>query len=169
MMKIENPETFRSNIILKLDEIIKDIKISRNVERGVFNFTLKESTTKKLLKKWENPFFVNIYLDRLKTIYTNIQYEPLKILIRSGNIKTSELAFMTHQEMRPDKWDKMIEEKNKRDKCKYETVIEAATDTFKCRKCKSNKCTYYQMQTRSADEPMTTFVSCLDCGCRWKC
>jgi DNA-directed RNA polymerase subunit M/transcription elongation factor TFIIS len=168
-MKIENPETFRSNIILKLDEIIKDIKISRNVERGVFNFTLKESTTKKLLKKWENPFFVNIYLDRLKTIYTNIQYEPLKILIRSGNIKTSELAFMTHQEMRPDKWDKMIEEKNKRDKCKYETVIEAATDTFKCRKCKSNKCTYYQMQTRSADEPMTTFVSCLDCGCRWKC
>jgi DNA-directed RNA polymerase subunit M/transcription elongation factor TFIIS len=169
MMKIENPETFRSNIISKIDEIIKDIKISRNVERGVFNFTLKESTTKKLLKKWENPFFVNIYLDRLKTIYINIQYEPLKILIQSGNIKTSELAFMTHQEMRPDKWDKMIEEKNKRDKCKYETVIEAATDTFKCRKCKSNKCTYYQMQTRSADEPMTTFVSCLDCGCRWKC
>jgi DNA-directed RNA polymerase subunit M/transcription elongation factor TFIIS len=168
-MKIENPETFRSNIISKIDEIIKDIKISRNVERGVFNFTLKESTTKKLLKKWENPFFVNIYLDRLKTIYINIQYEPLKILIQSGNIKTSELAFMTHQEMRPDKWDKMIEEKNKRDKCKYETVIEAATDTFKCRKCKSNKCTYYQMQTRSADEPMTTFVSCLDCGCRWKC
>lgn len=169
MMKIENPETFRSNIISKIDEIIKDIKISRNIERGVFNFTLKESTTKKLLKKWENPFFVNIYLDRMKTIYTNIQYEPLKILIQSGNIKTSELAFMTHQEMRPDKWDRMIEEKNKRDKCKYETVIEAATDTFKCRKCKSNKCTYYQMQTRSADEPMTTFVSCLDCGCRWKC
>ena len=169
MMKIEYPETFRSNIILKIDEIIKDNKISRNIERGVFNFTLKESTTKKLLKKWENPFFVNIYLDRLKTIYINIQYEPLKILIQSGNIKTSELAFMTHQEMRPDKWDKMIEEKNKRDKCKYETVIEAATDTFKCRKCKSNKCTYYQMQTRSADEPMTTFVSCLDCGCRWKC
>ena len=168
-MKIENPETFRSNIILKIDEIIKDIKISRNVERGVFNFTLKESTTKKLLKKWENPFFVNIYLNRIKTIYTNIQYEPLKLLIQSGNIKTSELAFMTHQEMRPDKWERMIEEKNKRDKCKYETVIEAATDTFKCRKCKSNKCTYYQMQTRSADEPMTTFVSCLDCGCRWKC
>jgi DNA-directed RNA polymerase subunit M/transcription elongation factor TFIIS len=168
-MKIENPETFRSNIISKIDEIIKDNKISRNIERGVFNFTLKESTTKKLLKKWENPFFVNIYLDRLKTIYTNIKYEPLKILIQSGNIKTSELAFMTHQEMRPDKWDRMIEEKNKRDKCKYETVIEAATDTFKCRKCKSNKCTYYQMQTRSADEPMTTFVSCLDCGCRWKC
>jgi hypothetical protein len=169
MIKIENPDLFRVNITQKIDIIIQDTKISRNIERGVFNFALKEATTKKLLKKWENPFFVNIYLDRMKTIYTNIQYEPLKILIQSGNIKTSEFAFMTHQEMRPDKWDKMIEEKNKRDKCKYETVIEAATDTFKCRKCKSNKCTYYQMQTRSADEPMTTFVSCLDCGCRWKC
>ena len=169
MIKIENPDLFRVNITQKINIIIQDTKISRNIERGVFNFALKESTTKKLLKKWENPFFVNIYLDRMKTIYTNIQYEPLKELIQSGNIKTSELAFMTHQEMRPDKWNNMIEEKNKRDKCKYETVIEAATDTFKCRKCKSNKCTYYQMQTRSADEPMTTFVSCLDCGCRWKC
>ena len=71
--------------------------------------------------------------------------------------------------MRPDKWAKMIEDKNKRDKNKYETTIEAATDTFICRKCQSNKCTYYQMQTRSADEPMTTFVTCIDCGKRWKC
>lgn len=30
------------------------------------------------------------------------------------------------------------------------------------------KTTYYQMQTRSADEPMTTFVTCVNCGNRWK-
>ena len=36
-------------------------------------------------------------------------------------------------------------------------------------KCKGNKCRYYQMQTRSADEPMTTFVTCLSCANRWKC
>jgi len=45
----------------------------------------------------------------------------------------------------------------------------AATDQFKCYKCKKRKCTYYEMQTRSADEPMTTFVTCLSCGNRWKC
>ena len=39
---------------------------------------------------------------------------------------------------------------------------------FKCGKCKSTKTTYYQMQTRSADEPMTTFVTCLNCTKRWK-
>ena len=57
----------------------------------------------------------------------------------------------------------------KRDKNKFDTNIVASTDTFKCRKCHSNKCTYYQAQTKSADEPMTTFVSCIDCGNRWKC
>ena len=35
-------------------------------------------------------------------------------------------------------------------------------------KCKTMKTTYYEMQTRSADEPMTTFVSCLNCENRWK-
>jgi DNA-directed RNA polymerase subunit M/transcription elongation factor TFIIS len=40
---------------------------------------------------------------------------------------------------------------------------------FKCGKCKSTKTTYYQMQTRSADEPMTTYVTCKGCGNRWKC
>jgi DNA-directed RNA polymerase subunit M/transcription elongation factor TFIIS len=40
---------------------------------------------------------------------------------------------------------------------------------FKCRKCKSKKTSYYQMQTRSADEPMTTYVHCIECGLKWKC
>ncbi len=44
----------------------------------------------------------------------------------------------------------------------------AETDQFKCGKCKARKATYYQMQTRSADEPMTTFVTCLNCNNRWK-
>lgn len=76
---------------------------------------------------------------------------------------------MTHQEMKPEKWDVLIQNKIERDNAKYNTEIEAATDTFTCRKCKLKKCTYYQMQTRSADEPMTTFVSCINCGNRWKC
>ena len=47
--------------------------------------------------------------------------------------------------------------------------MSAATDEFHtCRKCKKNLCIYYQLQTRSADEPMTTFVTCLSCGNNWK-
>uniref|UniRef100_A0A665VN66 Transcription elongation factor n=1 Tax=Echeneis naucrates TaxID=173247 RepID=A0A665VN66_ECHNA len=42
------------------------------------------------------------------------------------------------------------------------------TDMFVCSACHGKSCTYTQVQTRSADEPMTTFVYCNSCGNRWK-
>jgi len=44
------------------------------------------------------------------------------------------------------------------------TVQGTKTSSFKCGRCGKNSCTYNQLQTRSADEPMTTFVLCLECG-----
>jgi len=45
---------------------------------------------------------------------------------------------------------------------------DAVTAMFLCGRCKQRKCTYFQMQTRSADEPMTTYVTCTVCNNRWK-
>lgn len=39
---------------------------------------------------------------------------------------------------------------------------------FCCGKCGSWRTDYYQLQTRSADEPMTTFVTCFHCNHRWR-
>ena len=77
---------------------------------------------------------------------------------------------MTHQEMNPVRWKESIERKIKRDDSKFNAKVEASTDMFECRnwKCKSKRCTYYEMQTRSADEPATVFITCLDCGKHWK-
>ena len=75
---------------------------------------------------------------------------------------------MNQQEINPKKQKELIEAKIKRDKNLTEIDMSAATDEFHCRKCKKNLCTYYQLQTRSADEPMTTFVTCLSCGNNWK-
>jgi DNA-directed RNA polymerase subunit M/transcription elongation factor TFIIS len=170
MRKIANPESFRSNIRTKLNELIEDEKYCKNLEIGIYNYSLKESVTRKVVKKWDNPFYVQIYCDHLKSIYINLsQSKKLMEQIKDGTINAKVLAFMNHQELQPDKWQSMIDIKIKRDKNKYETNMAAATDTFTCRKCHSNKCTYYQQQVRSADEPMTTFVTCIDCGCRWKC
>jgi transcription elongation factor S-II len=169
LRKVENPEKFRSNIRLKLDEILHNEKNSINLERGIFNFALSESKNRKVVKKWDNPYFVQIYVDRLRSIFTNLNNENLLEQVNSNVIKAHTIAFMTHQEMRPDKWDELITAKSKRDQNKFENNMEAATDTFTCRKCKSNKCTYMQLQLRSADEPMTTFVTCLSCGNRWRC
>ena len=167
--KIANPEHFRLNIRGKLNEIIENEKNSSNLEKGIFNYALKEAANRKVVKKWDNQYFVQIYIDRLRSIYLNLKNPEILEQIKSEAIQAHTVAFMTHQEMRPDKWKELIEDKVKKDKNKFETNVEASTDTFTCRKCKSNKCTYYQMQTRSADEPMTTFVTCIDCGNRWKC
>jgi transcription elongation factor S-II len=166
--KIENPEQFRSNIRDKLKDILKTDKYAINLEKGVYNWTLKEASNKKVVKKWDNPFFVQIYLDHLRSIYINLKNDRLIDMINKNEIKSQDIAFMTHQEIYPEKWEELIKSKSIRDKNKFEQNVEAATDTFTCRKCKSKKCTYYQMQTRSADEPMTIFVTCIECGNRWK-
>jgi transcription elongation factor S-II len=165
--KVENPDVFRCNIRKKLNEIVQDEKNSLNLEKGIFNFALKESDRYKIIKKWDNKQFVQIYIDRLRSIMNNLKGDILQ-QIKDGTIKPHIVAFMTHQELCPEKWEPLIEAKIKRDKNKFETNIAASTDLFTCRKCKEKKCTYYQMQCRSADEPMTTFVQCLNCGTRFK-
>ena len=55
-----------------------------------------------------------------------------------------------------------------RDKLLFEMKPESMTDVFKCHKCKKRECSYYEVQTRSADEPMTVFVTCLNCKNRWR-
>ena len=168
LRKIENPELFRSNIRNKIDEYLGNEKHTANLEKGLFNYTLKEAEQRKVVKKWDNKYFVQIYLDRVRSIIINLN-ENIISQIKDGTIKAHMIAFMTHQELCPEKWTALIEIKIKRDKNKFETNIEAATDTFTCRKCKEKKCTYYTLQTRSSDEPMTIFVQCLVCSTRWKC
>jgi transcription elongation factor S-II len=164
---IKSPLEFRNNIRTKINEILKNEKNSTNLEKGIFNYSLKEADTKKIVKKWDNKYFVQIYIDRLRSIYKNLNKNVIQ-LINSGTIQPHLVAFMTHQELYPEKWSELIDAKSKRDQHIFETNLEAATDTFVCRKCKSNKCTYYLQQTRSADEPMTIFVTCIECGQRWK-
>lgn len=166
---IQNPTEFRSNVIQRLNGIVRCVTKSDDLEKGVYNYTVQEATTRRVVRKWENPYFVRLYLDRLRSIMTNLKKPHMLNDIQKGKVKPHNFALMTHQEMDPVKWDTYIQAKMKRERHKYETIMEASTDTFTCRKCKSKKCNYYQMQTRSADEPMTTFVSCLECGHRWKC
>jgi DNA-directed RNA polymerase subunit M/transcription elongation factor TFIIS len=98
-----------------------------------------------------NPKLIEDYKDgRIPKMILNLKPEQLEpnglIATAQFNLKTKELQ---------------IEESKKRDH-DYDGM-------FRCGKCKSKKTDYYQLQTRSADEPMTTYVTCKDCGNRWKC
>uniref|UniRef100_A0A6C0I1C0 TFIIS-type domain-containing protein n=1 Tax=viral metagenome TaxID=1070528 RepID=A0A6C0I1C0_9ZZZZ len=170
-----NPEKFRNNMAINIQILLENGNESdfencaKNIEKGVYNYTIKEANTKKIIKKWENTKFVHLYIDRLRSVYTNIKKsEDLLIQIQNGDILPQNVAFMTHQEMNQDQWRLLIEQKIKRDASKYTTKVEASTDMYTCKKCKSKKCTYYELQTRSADESTTIFVSCLNCGKNWR-
>jgi DNA-directed RNA polymerase subunit M/transcription elongation factor TFIIS len=168
-IKITDPETFRFNMKTKLNKIIDNDKLASNMEKGIFNYSLKESNNKKVVKKWDNPYFVQIYTDRMRSIIYNLtKHNILLEQLKNETIKPQDIAFMTHYEMCPEKWKTMLIVKSEKDKGKFETNIEASTDTFTCRKCRGNKTTYYQLQIRSADEPATTFINCIDCGNKWK-
>ena len=99
MHNIVNPKEFRANISTKLQYIIGDETMSINLETGIFNYAIKEGTTKKIIKKWDNQSFVQLYLDRLRSIYINLQNEELLEQLKNGEITPQVLAYMTHQEM----------------------------------------------------------------------
>ena len=163
MYSIKAPETFRKNISEKFAKKVGIPKIASNLERAIFNYAIQESNRRKIIKKWENPFFSQIYVDRLRTITRNLN-DQMAASLQSGEITPQQFAFMTHQEMNPERWAALILNKTKRDASRFDTNIEASTDMYTCKKCRSKKCTYYELQTRSADEPATIFVTCLDCG-----
>ena len=164
-----DPAIFRENFIkqIKKEFIIEDLAI--NIEKSVFNFTIRESTFRQIVKKWKNPQFCEIYLSRMKTLLTNLKSNTSFLeQIKTKQISPETLALMTHQEMCPEQWHERIERKIKIDQSHFQTNIEASTDMFTCKKCKSKRCTFYEMQTRSADEPATIFITCLDCGKSWR-
>ena len=167
-MKIKNPETFRKNVVQQLNKIFKDDTNSINLEKGIYNYTIQIAKKKNLIRKWENIHFSQLYIDRLRSIYINLKNKEFLERIGKKSFKIHTLAFMNHQEMKPERWQELINAKIKRDENLCKVDMSAATDEFYCYKCKNRKCTYYQLQTRSADEAMTTFVMCLVCGSSWK-
>ena len=168
---IHNPDDFRNKIRNKICTICPITpQNARHVEQSIYNSSIKTSDNRDIVKKWNNPPFVEIYINILRSVVINMKTSPeFNAKIASGEIPPSSVGSLTHQEMVPSKWKTLIQDKAFRDENKYTYTIEASTDNFTCRKCKSKKCSYYQLQTRSSDEPMTTFVTCLNCGNRWKC
>ena len=163
-MKVSNPTLLRESMRKQIHEIVQDELMSENIEIGVYNYTLQAISEKKMIKKWSNPCLVEVYVSKMRSILCNITYE----FVRS--VETPHLiAFMTHQELKPEKWAKLLQEKGKRDEYQFNHKIASTTTDFTCFKCKKNNCTYYQLQTRSADEPMTTFVTCVNCEVHWRC
>lgn len=113
------------------------------------------------------------YKNRIRSRVANLK-DPKNPTLRGnymcGAITAQRLAKMTPEEMASDEMKKIREKfvKEAINDAQLATVQGTKTDLLKCGKCKKRNCTYNQLQTRSSDEPMTTFVMCNECGNRWK-
>nr|XP_039271869.1 transcription elongation factor A protein 1-like [Styela clava] len=113
------------------------------------------------------------YKNRVRSRYSNLKdtrNPQLRENVLSGAISPEKLAKMTPDEMASSEMKSLrekFEEENIKD---HQMAVQEGTktDMFVCGRCKGRACTYNQLQTRSADEPMTTFVFCMECGNRWK-
>ncbi len=153
----------RKENILKIDESIRNIRKSLKIETSIFEFSLLHAFMNNLNTK----FIPAIYNDKLNDIMINldpynprIQNKTLKYAIINDEIKPEFIAFMSPEQMHPQRWSEIIVKKKNREE--KENNI-ATTDAYKCRKCGERKCKVSQLQTRSADEPVTTFVTCVVC------
>jgi DNA-directed RNA polymerase subunit M/transcription elongation factor TFIIS len=164
----------RIKMVGYLNKIVDDEGLSRKVEQSIYNYVIHLSKQKNIQRRWTNKIFVNLYNSKIISIYSNlkkdsyIENETFLERIKIGDIKSEKIGSLSVYDIFPDNWKELLNIKSKRDKIKYELKPEAMTSLFKCRKCGARETSYYEVQTRSADEPMTQFITCLKCNNRWK-
>jgi transcription elongation factor S-II len=145
-----------------------------DLERGIFNCSLEEGKRRHVHRVWDNPEFQTLYDITAKRTISNLDSSSylgntrLVERLREGEFLPHDIPFMNYSELFPERWGNMIEDAIKREAKMLEVDKSAATDMFRCSKCGKRECTYYEMQTRSADEPMTQFIRCLNCGKQWR-
>ena len=155
-------------------EIPKDNTTCINLEKCILNYAKERVNDIGEEAAWDNHKYASIYKQKFLSIQNNLKNNPdFKVKIVEKYFKPFDVVTMKPEHMWPDgPYAKRIEEKIHLDMRKQYVEKEAKENLvgfFKCGRCKSMKTTYFQMQTRSADEPMTVFVSCLNCAKNWKC
>lgn len=146
------------------EEFLKKVKgIISEIESKMFNeFLLKKNLSK--------------YRSQTKTLIINFsKNEDFVHRIIDGSVIPHKVAMMTTEEMMSEADKKKLEKAkeeffdSRRSDWNMEHGNYNVSGLYKCGKCKSTKTTYNQIQIRRADEPMTTFVTCLNCGNGWRC
>jgi DNA-directed RNA polymerase subunit M/transcription elongation factor TFIIS len=151
-------------------------KIAINIEKSIYNETIKNCKEYRRPLSWESHWFYNSYKHYYMKVISNLKLNPCapKILqkLQNKEIKFRDIAGMTHKELDPELyWKRWKEYDLKRfpkpvDEEKVLGIKKKGM--FKCGRCKSTNTYHTQSQRSSSDEPMTTLVSCNDCSNVWK-
>ena len=146
----------------------------RTLEKGIFEAAFQYAQKNYIARNWNTPAFREVYRQIVRSILSNLHPEsPVKNTrllsrVQDGEFTLYDIPFMSSYEMFPERWFALKDKLLQREQKILEGNKSRATDQFKCRRCQKRECTYYELQTRSADEPMTIFITCLNCGKEWR-
>lgn len=166
----------RDKVIDNFTEILGDKDIAVELELEILHLVNDLAIKECIEVDWGNRVFWNMYRNKSISLYENLKGMDSYIKNQENwleKVKSKELSVhafvdMNSIDMCPSRWKATIEKIIENEKKLY-SKNDAASIFLWCSSCKKKaKCEYYQMQTRSADEPMTTFVTCLECDKRWK-
>ncbi|AYV78760.1 MAG: transcription elongation factor TFIIS, partial [Edafosvirus sp.] len=111
-------------------------------------------------------FVLCIYNDKFNELMvnlkndSNIDNKTFRPLVLSKEIKPQAIAFLAPEQIHPERWKHILNKKAM--KLEKENNM-TYTDMYQCKRCREKKSSTYHLQTRSADEPMTIFVTCMVC------
>lgn len=149
-------------VISKFSEI-ENMKNPKHYEIEVFNHTIRNAKCKIITCSWENKKFKQLYLQKYRSIYQNLKRDSSLVSMKP------HIMINTHVwDLAPHIWEpikKKVELMRDAMKITNESENEGM---FTCKRCRSKNTTFISLQTRSADEPMTIFITCQDCENHWK-
>jgi len=151
-----------SNVFVEhlLRDRVREKFESEEIENAILNRCVNDAQKWFVDIDWNNSVFVDMYRSRAVSLY------PYREM--AANMSPTEFVDSTAVDLNPKRWKEMIQKIIDKEKAMYSKKSTASIFMF-CSSCKKKtRCDYYQLQTRSADEPMTTFVTCLECDRRWK-
>jgi DNA-directed RNA polymerase subunit M/transcription elongation factor TFIIS len=167
----------RISVVVAIKTFLKDALTESQhleLEHYIYNNSLEVAKKKHIHLSWNQPLFVQIYLSNARSIVGNlnphsyIQNKTLFTRFKVGEISLEELTTFSFSDLYPELWKDLSVRQFEREKRLLEGNKSMATDQFFCKRCKKRECTYYELQTRSADEPMTIFIQCVNCGKQWR-
>jgi DNA-directed RNA polymerase subunit M/transcription elongation factor TFIIS len=143
------------------------------LEQAIFKASVQLADKEQIRKAWGSRAFRDVYLSIARRMIGNMDpnsYIGNKNLwerFENKELTLDQIANQNYFELCPENWQTLIDRQVKRERVQLEGDFSRATEKFTCNSCKQRKCTYYELQTRSADEPMTLFIHCLNCQKRW--
>lgn len=170
---IESDEKWRDNVVEKLVSLVDDEKLAIDIEKALYQKT-RDKTSQTELALLQTSIFKHRYMYNLQTLVLNLDptdyvgNQNLISRVKSGDISAVQLVVMTPEEMFPEKWEEIRRRQKEEEKFLYENNRKATSKRIKCFSCGNRNVCTSEQQTRSADEPMTVFYECLDCGNKWR-